>query len=171
MSSNAATLGGSALACSDLHGLLRSTVVIAALSSLAARGSLEPYAKQVHLACPHPGQQLVAASVRALMTELAPPPTRVQDPYGFRAFPQVHGQPVDFAGYAQAVATRELNAAGENLLVDVAGRTVWHNGNFHAAYVGLTLAWRLTPRGRRCSTRPHCQRPVSACWSSRRLRA
>ncbi len=139
MSSNAATLGESALACSDMAGLLRSTVVVAALSLLAARGSLEPYAEQVHLACPHPGQQLVAASVRALMTEVAPPPARVQDPYGFRAFPQVHGPAVDSAGYAEGVVTRELNAAGENPLVDVAGRTVWHNGNFHAAYVGLAL--------------------------------
>jgi histidine ammonia-lyase len=139
MSSNAATLGESALACCDLARLLRSTVVIAALSLLAARGSLEPYAEQVHLACPHPGQQQVAASVRALMAEAAQAPARLQDPYGFRAFPQVHGPAVDAVGYAEAVVARELNAAGENPLVDVAGQTVWHNGNFHAAYVGLAL--------------------------------
>src|SRR5215831_5228192 len=38
----------------------------------------------------------------------------------------------------RAVAT-ELNAAAENPLIDVAGGTVWHNGNFHTAYVGLAL--------------------------------
>jgi histidine ammonia-lyase len=139
MSSNAATLGESALACCDLAGLLRSTVVIAALSLVAAHASLEPYAEKVHLACPHPGQQWVAASVRALMDGVQVTPSRVQDPYGFRAFPQVHGPAVDAVGYADAVVVRELNAAGENPLIDVEGQRVWHNGNFHAAYVGLAL--------------------------------
>ncbi len=139
MSSNAATLGESAIACCDLAELLRSTVVIAALSLLAAHASLEPYAEKVHLACPHPGQQWVAASVRALMDGAEVTPGRVQDPYGFRAFPQVHGPVVDAVGYADGVVVRELNAAGENPLVDVEGQRVWHNGNFHAAYVGLAL--------------------------------
>ena len=35
-------------------------VVVASLSLLAVRGSLEPYAAAVHLARPHPGQQQVA---------------------------------------------------------------------------------------------------------------
>ena len=48
MSSNAATLGEAALACHDLRGLVSSAVVIAALSLLAVRGSLEPYATPVH---------------------------------------------------------------------------------------------------------------------------
>jgi len=139
MSSNAATLGESAIAYCDLAELLRSTVVIAALSLLAAHASLEPYAEKVHLACPHPGQQWVAASVRALMDGAEVTPGRVQDPYGFRAFPQVHGPVVDAVGYADGVVVRELNAAGENPLVDVEGQRVWHNGNFHAAYVGLAL--------------------------------
>ncbi len=33
----------------------------------------------------------------------------------------------------------ELNAAAENPLIDVAGGQVWHNGNFHTAYLGLAL--------------------------------
>ncbi len=48
MSSNAATVGEAALACHDLGGLVSSAVVIAALSLLAVRGSLEPYAPAVH---------------------------------------------------------------------------------------------------------------------------
>lgn len=139
MSSNAATLGESALACCDLAELLRSTVVIAALSLVAAQASLEPYAEKVHVACPHPGQQWVAASMRALVEGVQVTPGRVQDPYGFRAFPQVHGPVVDAAGYADGVVARELNAACENPLIDAEGHRVWHNGNFHGAYVGLAL--------------------------------
>ncbi len=143
MSSNAATLGEAALACHDLRGLVSSAVVIAALSLLAVRGSLEPYAPPVHQGLPA-GQQQVARRMRAL---LAGPvregpgyePARIQDSYGFRAFPQVHGPAADTLEYAAQVVTRELNAASENPLVDPAGQEVWHNGNFHAAYVGLAL--------------------------------
>jgi histidine ammonia-lyase len=66
-------------------------------------------------------------------------PARMQDSYGYRAFPQVHGPAVDTLEYAGQVVRTELNAASENPLVDPAGHAVWHNGNFHAAYVGLAL--------------------------------
>ncbi len=139
ISSNAATLGEAALACHDLAGLLRSAVVVAALSMRAVRGSLEPYAAPVHQACPHPGQRLVAAGVRALLAAEPTTPARIQDPYGYRALPQVHGPALDALDHTEGVVERQLNFAGENPLVDVAGHTVWHNGNFHTAYVGLAL--------------------------------
>jgi histidine ammonia-lyase len=53
--------------------------------------------------------------------------------------PQVHGPAMDAVRYAEQTVTVELNAAAENPLVDVAGGTVWHNGNFHTAYLGLAL--------------------------------
>jgi histidine ammonia-lyase len=153
MSSNAATIGEAALACHDLRGLTSAAVVIAALSLLAVRGSLEPYAPAVQRDRPA-GQQRVAGRMRALLADpvladpvladpvlasTGPPPTRMQDSYGYRAFPQVHGPAVDALRYAGQVVTAELNAASENPLVDPAGHAVWHNGNFHAAYVGLAL--------------------------------
>ncbi|MGI5203528.1 aromatic amino acid ammonia-lyase [Spirillospora sp. CA-108201] len=139
ISSNAATLGESALAVADLREALRASTVVAALSHFAVRGSEEPFAQPVQDACPHPGQQQVAAAMRGLLAFDRPAPMRIQDPYGYRAFPQVHGPAVEAAGYAEEVVTREINAASENPLVDVPGRTVWHNGNFHTAYVGLAL--------------------------------
>ncbi|MFI0355591.1 aromatic amino acid ammonia-lyase [Actinomadura sp. 9N407] len=139
ISSNAATLGESALAVTDLRTLLAASTVVAALSLLAVRGSKEPYAEAVHLACPHPGQQEVAAVMRTLLAFEHPAPMRIQDPYGYRAFPQVHGPALESATYAEAVIGREINAAAENPLVDVVGHTVWHNGNFHTAYAGLAL--------------------------------
>ncbi len=138
MSSNAATLGEAALACHDLGGLVRSAVVIAALSLLAVRASLEPYAPAVHRGRPA-GQQRVARRVRTLLDRPGYEPARIQDSYGFRAFPQVHGPAADSLEYATRVVTGELNAASENPLVNAGGGTVWHNGNFHAAYVGLAL--------------------------------
>jgi histidine ammonia-lyase len=139
ISSNAATLGDAALACHDLGGLLRAAMTVAGLSLFAVRGSLEPYAPAVHRARPHRGQQQVAGHVRGLLAAERFSPARVQDPYGYRAFPQVHGPAVEALDQAGQVVTTELNAAAENPLIDVAGHTAWHNGNFHAAYVGLAL--------------------------------
>ncbi len=139
MSSNAATVGEAALACHDLSGLVSSAVVIAALSLLAVRGSLEPYAQAVHRDRPA-GQQQVARRMRVLAGEaVVVDSPRIQDSYGYRAFPQVHGPAADSLDNAARLVTIELNAASENPLVDPAGQAVWHNGNFHAAYLGLAL--------------------------------
>ncbi len=149
LSSNAATLGEAALACADLADAGRAAVVVAALSLLAVRGSAEPFAEAVQRARPHPGQQWVAAALRRLAAPEAgrpgaagpapPGPARLQDPYGYRAFPQVHGPATDALRHTAAVITTEINAASENPLVDREARTVWHNGNFYAAYPGLAL--------------------------------
>jgi histidine ammonia-lyase len=138
LSSNAETLGEAALACSDLCELVWASVTVA-MSHLAVDASTEPYAAPVHAARPHIGQQAVAAALRGL---LAGPPRaapRVQDPYGYRALPQVHGPVIDAVSRVTQTVTSELNAAAENPLIDVAGQAVWHNGNFHTAYVGLDL--------------------------------
>ena len=139
ISSNAATIGEAALACADLRELVEVATLIAALSHLAVAASTEPYAEPVHAARPHPGQQAVAAAMRGLLAGETGLASRIQDPYGYRALPQVHGPAVDAARHAEQIVTSEVNAAAENPLIDVAGRAVWHNGNFHTAYIGLAL--------------------------------
>jgi len=138
LSSNAATVGEAALACSDLGELVCVAVMIAALSHCAVTASVEPYAAAVHEGRSYPAQREVAATLRELLGNDRRP-GRIQDPYGYRALPQVHGPAVDAVRHADRAVTAELNAAAENPLVDVAGRTVWHNGNFHTAYLGLAL--------------------------------
>jgi histidine ammonia-lyase len=64
---------------------------------------------------------------------------RIQDPYGYRALPQVHGAAVDAVRVAGEAVGSDINTAAENPLIDVAGHTVWHNGNFHTGYIGLAL--------------------------------
>jgi histidine ammonia-lyase len=139
ISSNAATLGEAAVACADLTGLLAASTVTAALSHVAVGGSAEPYARPVQQARPHPGQDQVAGRLRELLAGRPAGSARIQDPYGYRALPQVHGAALDAVAHAEAVVTTEINAAAENPLVDVAGQAIWHNGNFHTAYVGLGL--------------------------------
>jgi histidine ammonia-lyase len=139
LSSNAATLAEAAIACHDLSALLAAGTVIAALGHLAIGASVEPYAEAVQRARAHRGQVRVAADLRALIAAGASSAARIQDPYGYRALPQVHGAAVDAIEHATHVVARDLNAAAENPLVDVGGQRIWHNGNFHTTYVTLAL--------------------------------
>src|SRR5581483_2715253 len=104
MSSNALTLGQAALACNDLDQLLRASHAVTALSLAAVSASPEPYAPEVHAARPHPGTVRAAAEVRRLLgpAGLAGGP-RVQDPFGFRCFPQAHGPALEAAEALGAV--------------------------------------------------------------------
>ncbi|MEV4012426.1 aromatic amino acid lyase [Nonomuraea angiospora] len=135
ISSGAATLADAAIACHRLRLLLEAVIDVAALSFTAVGASAEPLAAAVQEARPHSGQAAVAARLRGLLTqELA---TRVQDPYGYRAFAQVHGAAVDALDRATAAVEIDLNAAAENPLIS--GSLAWHNGNFHSAPLALAL--------------------------------
>ncbi|MFJ4978192.1 aromatic amino acid lyase [Streptomyces coeruleorubidus] len=88
------TLGQAALALRELRGLLEATQVVGALSVLAVDGAHEAYAAPVHAARPHRGSVEVAWRMRELLGAAdrpTPPLGRLQDPYGFRCLPQVHG--------------------------------------------------------------------------------
>jgi len=137
ISSNATTTGLAALACADLSGLLAAAHVVAALSFAALRGSPEAYAAAVHRATPYAGQLASASLMRHLIGVRPATPRRLQDPFGLRAVPQVHGAALDAAGALDAVVTVQLNAAAENPLV-VAGE-VLHHAQFHTAALAGAL--------------------------------
>ncbi|WP_436760212.1 aromatic amino acid lyase [Streptosporangium sp. V21-05] len=132
ISSGAATLADAALACHRLGVLLSAATAVAAHSFRAVDASLEPLSPVVQRG---PEQTGVAAGLRALVGSTSP--RRVQDPYGYRAFPQVHGAVLDALGRAERTVAEEMNAAPENPLI--ADGRAWHNGNFHSARVALAL--------------------------------
>jgi histidine ammonia-lyase len=139
MSSNAATLGQAVLALEDARELLQAALVVAGLGFVAVDGDPGAYEESVQAARPHPGQRAAAARLRSLLAGQPGSPARIQDPYGYRALPQVHGAAEDAASELERVLEVDVNAASENPLVDVAGGRVLHNGNFHSAYLALAL--------------------------------
>ncbi|MFU9037689.1 MULTISPECIES: aromatic amino acid ammonia-lyase [Streptomyces] len=142
ISSNALTLGQSALALDALRRLLAASLPVAALSLLAVGGSYEPFAEPVMRARPHPGSAAAAARLRTLSgvpPRPSPPLGRIQDPYGFRCLPQIHGPALDAADTLESVLTVELNAAAENPLISIEDQAAYHHGNFYAAHVALAL--------------------------------
>ncbi|MFG3659597.1 aromatic amino acid ammonia-lyase [Streptomyces sp. NPDC047706] len=142
ISSNALTLGQSALALHELRGLLAATQVVAALSLLAVDGSHEAYAAPVHAARPHRGTADVARRMRWLIGAADrphPPLGRIQDPYGFRCLPQIHGPAHDAADALEDVLTVEINAAAENPLISPEDLAAYHHGGFYQAQLALAL--------------------------------
>lgn len=140
MSSSAATVGEAAVASYDINRLLRAGLSVAGLSCLALHGSGEAFAGPVQAARPHRGQRQAAAALRRLLgPDLHRPAKRVQDSYGLRALPQVHGPAIEAARRLRDVIAVELNSAAENPLIGVRTGEVLHNGNFHLAELGLGL--------------------------------
>ncbi|MFF3412163.1 aromatic amino acid ammonia-lyase [Streptomyces sp. NPDC002742] len=142
ISSNALTLGQAALALHELRGLIGATQVVAALSLLAVDGSHEAYAAPVHAARPHRGSVEVARRMRELIGAADRPTAplgRIQDPYGFRCLPQIHGPAHDAADALEAVLAVEINAAAENPLISPEDMAAYHHGGFYQAQLGLAL--------------------------------
>ncbi|MEV0221192.1 aromatic amino acid ammonia-lyase [Streptomyces sp. NPDC050704] len=142
ISSNALTLGQAALALHELRGLIGATQVVAALSLLAVDGSHEAYAAPVHAARPHRGSTEVARRMRELIGAAdrpTPPLGRIQDPYGFRCLPQIHGPAQDAADALEEVLAVEINAAAENPLICPEDMAAYHHGGFYQAQLALAL--------------------------------
>ncbi|WP_405872077.1 aromatic amino acid ammonia-lyase [Streptomyces sp. NBC_00005] len=142
ISSNALTLGQSALALHELRGLVQATQVVGALSLLAVDGSFEAYAAPVHAARPHRGSSEVARRMRELLGAAdrpTPPLGRIQDPYGFRCLPQIHGPALDAADNLEEVVAIEINAAAENPLISPQDMAAYHHGGFYQAQLALAL--------------------------------
>lgn len=146
MSSSALTLGQAALVCHDMDILLRASHAVAALSLAAVSGSLEAYAAPVVEVRPYPGVRQAAAEVRRLLgvpDRPQVPSRRIQDPFGFRAFPQAHGPALEAAAALGRILAVEVNCPSENPLISQDGPggspAAYHHGGFFAAPVGLAL--------------------------------
>jgi len=138
LSSNAAVIGDAALACADLSMLARSAVVVAGMSFAATGGNAEAFAEVVERVTPFEGARDVCRWMRSL-TAGGPGPRRIQDTFGLRTLPQVHGPLLDALAALEGVVTALANAPGENPVVLGDAGQLAHHGGFHAAYLGQAL--------------------------------
>jgi histidine ammonia-lyase len=137
LSSNAAAIADAMLAHDALARLARAITRVAALSFGAVDGNPEAFGAPVEGSTHFAGIQKVCHEMRGLIG-VTRPPARIQDPYGLRVLPQVHGafwdrlDAVDLATVAMANAPRE----NPSLLPDAG---VFHHGSFFAATLGQVL--------------------------------
>jgi histidine ammonia-lyase len=137
LSSNAATIADAALALSGLRSLARSTMVVAATVFEGVNGNAEAFSPAVERATPFEGARDVCRTVRALVAQ-TDEPARIQDPFGLRVLPQVHGALLDALDQLEAVVVTMANTGSENpqLSPDLG---VAHHGGFYAAHLAQTL--------------------------------
>jgi histidine ammonia-lyase len=117
--------------------------VIGAMSLEAYLGSDRVFDRRLNDLRPHPGQERVAANLRALLerSEIVwshAECERVQDPYSFRCIPVVHGAVRDAAAYVRRVTEIEANSVTDNPLVFPEDGDFLSGGNFHGEPVALS---------------------------------
>jgi histidine ammonia-lyase len=134
------------LALLEGERLARSADVAGAMSLEALKGSSRPFDDRLHVARPHPGQQAVAANLRALLAESEIAEShkgcgKVQDAYSLRCMPQVHGATRDALGWVRQVLEREVNSVTDNpsVFVDRGETEIISGGNFHGQPLALAL--------------------------------
>lgn len=138
ISSNAVTIGQAALLVVDVRRMFDAWLSVAALSFEAAGADPIVLDPRIHSARHRAGQSAVAARMRELLAGARPQDRDrgvlgVQDPYPFRALPQVDGAVHDALTALEQTVEHELNLAGENALIVAESMVVLPNGNPHAA--------------------------------------
>lgn len=140
LSSSALTLAQAALGTLALQRLSQRAMAVYALSHVALGGNREAVGPVVDAVTPFPGARQVARTVRELLEPVAPAPTVVQDFFGLRCYPQVHGPLVDELARLRSGLEALVNSGSENpTLVGSAPPTVAHHGGFHLAYLAVWL--------------------------------
>jgi len=127
------------LAVVDARAALAASEVGLALTLEALCGASAAFDERLHAARGHPGQERVAARVRALTagSTLVDAAGRVQDAYSIRCAPQVIGPACETLDFVAAALAREINAATDNpLLFD--GLAI-SGGNFHGEILAMAL--------------------------------
>lgn len=105
---------------------------------------------------PHPGQQIVASTMRRILkgskllkkreehlydkevkeTVLE---EKVQEYYSSRCLPQIIGPIWDTIAYTETVLTNEINSVNDNPIIDYKNEHIYHGGNFHGDYVSIEM--------------------------------
>ena len=133
-----------ALLVHDAQRLWRTAHVAAAMSLEALKGTPVAFDARIQEARGQIGQQESARVMRLLLTgsEIREShrsnDRRVQDAYGLRCVPQVHGPVLDALRWIEGMVSRELNSATDNPLVFDNGEML-SGGNFHGQAVAMAL--------------------------------
>lgn len=133
-----------ALAClafgrADYLGRLATRIT--AFNVVASAGNAHHFDQTLFEAKPHPGQQRVAARLRADLATLAPARNdqRLQDRYSLRCAPHVIGVLEDMLPTLRAFLENELNSANDNPLVEPDQERVLHGGHFYGGHVAFAM--------------------------------
>ena len=114
---------------------------LTALNVLATAGNAHHFDATLFAAKPHPGQQRVAARLRADLASDRPPRNeeRLQDRYSLRCAPHVIGVLEDSLPWLRQLIEDELNSANDNPLLDPTDGRVLHGGHFYGGHIAMAM--------------------------------
>ena len=134
------------LAVLEAEALCTAADIAGAMSLEALKGTVRPFDERLQNARPHAGQKIVAANLRALLTdsEIAESHKncgKVQDAYSLRCMPQVHGASRDALAWVRGVLETEVNSVTDNPSVFLTDGEpdIISGGNFHGQPLALAL--------------------------------
>jgi histidine ammonia-lyase len=140
----------------DAKKLIKSDLLISALSIEALRGKIMPFHPAPHENKPHPGQIKAAAALYSTLSDskmavddaevedwlknlgTGKPQgldQQIEDAYSIRATPQILGPVIDTTQFVERTVEIELNSTNDNPLILVEYSEAFHNANFHGQYV------------------------------------
>ncbi|HEX5693754.1 MAG TPA: aromatic amino acid ammonia-lyase [Arenimonas sp.] len=133
-----------ALACiafgrADYLGRLATRIT--AYNVVASAGNAHHFDQALFAVKPHPGQQRVAARLRADLAADRPPRNeqRLQDRYSLRCAPHVIGVLEDALPWLRANLENELNSANDNPIIDAEQEMVLHGGHFYGGHIAFAM--------------------------------
>lgn len=133
-----------ALAClawvrADYLGRLATRIT--AFNVLASAGNAHHFDQTLFSVKPHPGQQRVAARLRADLAADRPARNekRLQDRYSLRCAPHVIGVLEDALPWLRANIENELNSANDNPIIDAGQEMVLHGGHFYGGHIAFAM--------------------------------
>ena len=133
-----------ALAClawrrADNFGTLATRIT--AFNVVASAGNAHHFDETLFAAKPHPGQQRVAARLRADLMSEKPSrnDSRLQDRYSLRCAPHVIGVLEDALPFLRQQIEIELNSANDNPLIDAENGRVLHGGHFYGGHIAFAM--------------------------------
>jgi histidine ammonia-lyase len=124
--------------------LMKNSVIAAAMSLEAHRGTRVAFDEKIHASRPHEGQKDVAKAMREILRDSEINQShadcgKVQDAYSLRCIPQVLGASLDTLRYVESIIETEINSATDNPLVFAETGEVLSGGNFHGEPIALAM--------------------------------
>jgi len=133
-----------ALACDAFHRAARLSHLSARLTAMnvvASAGNANHFDEALFAVKPHPGQQRVAAWIRADLASERPPrnDARLQDRYSLRCAPHVLGVLEDALPFFRCLIENELNSSNDNPIIDPESERVLHGGHFYGGHIAFAM--------------------------------
>ena len=141
MNGTAVTTALACIAFSRAEYLAKLASRITSLATLALKGNVFHFSKELFDLKPHPGQMQVAYWIRSDLEheEMPRNPLRLQDRYSIRCAPHVIGVLADAMPYFRSLIETELNSTNDNPIIDPDHELVLHGGHFYGGHVAFVM--------------------------------